>query len=301
MIIENQSRLGAGQLSALRAEGKARRYGCDRPVEVFELAEGVYSIFSRSPGMGGDAWMHLVTGPERAVLIDTGFGIGDLRALVETLTDKPYDVFNTHFHGDHTLGNVQFDRVFIHRYDLSPLAGSMTPEGRRAFIPVEGDYYGPEDVPPFRPYGIVPVDAGFTFDLGGGETLELLHIPGHSAGCAGLLDRKRRILFSGDALCCTPTFIFGPLPEVEHREYMTIRAYREGLLRLEKRLGEFDTLYPGHGFLGVPNEIVSDTVKVCDAVIADPDRYDDILRFGSQEGMIRKIGWGSVAFSKDRV
>src|SRR5699024_479599 len=118
MIIENQSRLGAGQLSALRAEGKARRYGCDRPVEVFELTEGVYSIFSRSPGMGGDAWMHLVTGPERAVLIDTGFGIGDLRALVETLIDKPYDVFNTHFHGDHTLGNVQFDRVFIHRYDL---------------------------------------------------------------------------------------------------------------------------------------------------------------------------------------
>ena len=168
MIIENQSRLGAGQLSALRAEGKSRRYGCDRPVEVFELAEGVYSIFSRSPGMGGDAWMHLVTGPERAVLIDTGFGIGDLRALVETLTDKPYDVFNTHFHGDHTLGNVQFDRVFIHRYDLSPLADSMTPEGRRAFIPVEGDYYGPEDVPPFRPYGIVPVDAGFTFNLGGG-------------------------------------------------------------------------------------------------------------------------------------
>ena len=41
MIIENQSRLGAGQLSALRAEGKSRRYGCDRPGEGFELAGGV--------------------------------------------------------------------------------------------------------------------------------------------------------------------------------------------------------------------------------------------------------------------
>ena len=217
MIIENQSRLGAGQLSALRAEGKARRYGCDRPVEVFELAEGVLFDLFPEPGDGrgcldapGDRAR--TGGADRHRLRHRGPA-----RLVETLTDKPYDVFNTHFHGDHTLGNVQFDRVFIHRYDLSPLAGSMTPEGRRAFIPVEGDYYGPEDVPPFRLYGIVPVDAGFTFDLGGGETLELLHIPGHSAGCAGLLDRKRRILFSGDALCCTPTFIFGPLPEVEHR------------------------------------------------------------------------------------
>lgn len=301
MIIEQQSRLGADQLSALRAEGKVYRYDCDRPVEVFTLTPGVYSIFSKSPGLGGDAWMHLVVGEERAVLIDTGFGIGNLKALVETLTDKPYDVFNTHFHGDHTLGNVQFDRVFIHRFDLMPLADSMTPAGRKAFIPQEADYYTPDDVPPFKPYGIVPVRQGFTFDLGGGETLELIHIPGHSAGCSGLLDRKRRILFSGDAVCCTPTFIFGQLPNEDYREFMTIRAYRAGLLALEKRMDEFDVLYPGHGLLGVPKEIVSDTVKVCDSILADPGQYDDILHFGDREGMIRKIGWGSVAFSKERI
>lgn len=301
MIIEQQSRLGTEQLDALRSAGKVRRYDCDRPVEVFEMTPGVYSIFSKSPGLGGDVWMHLVTGASRAVLIDTGFGIGNLRALVETLTDKPYDVFNTHFHGDHTLGNVQFDRVFIHRFDLDPLADSMTPGGRQAFIPQEADYYSLSDVPPFRPYGIVPVDAGFTFDLGDGETLELLHIPGHSAGCAGLLDRKRRILFSGDAVCCTPTFMFGPLPETPHREYMTVRAYRAGLAALEKRMDAFDSLYPGHGMLGVPKEIVTDTVKVCDAVIACPDRYDDLLHFGDHEAMVRKIGWGSIAFSKDRI
>ena len=300
MIIEQQSRLGAEQLAALRAAGQVRRYDC-APVEVFTLAEGVYSIYSKSPGLGGDAWMHLVTGPERAVLIDTGFGIGDLRALVETLTDKPYDVFNTHFHGDHTLGNVQFDRVFIHRYDLRPLADSMTPDGRMAFIPQEADYYQPSDIPPFRPYGIVPVDAGFTFDLGGGETLELVHIPGHSAGCSGLLDRRRRILFSGDAVCCTPTFIFGPLPEGEYREYLTVRAYRDGLRALSGRLDEFGVLFPGHGYLGVPKEIVSDTLAVCGAIIADPAQYDDVLHFGPREGLIRKIGWGSVAYSKERV
>ncbi|MGN1250839.1 MAG: hypothetical protein ACI4XW_12265, partial [Candidatus Spyradocola sp.] len=31
----------------------------------------------------------LVEGAERAMLVDTGFGKGDLRAFVEGLTDKP--------------------------------------------------------------------------------------------------------------------------------------------------------------------------------------------------------------------
>ena len=214
--------------------------------------------------------MHLVTGASRRALIDTGFGIGNLRALVETLTDKPYDVFNTHFHGDHTLGNVQFDRVFIHRFDLDPLADSMTPSGRQALYPPGGRLLTAfRTFLLFRPYGIVPVDAGFIFDLGDGETLELLHIPGHRVGCAGLLDRKRRILFSGDAVCCTPTFMFGPLPETPHREYMTVRAYRAGLAALEKRMDAFDSLYPGHGMLGVPKEIVTETgqsLRCCDCL-----------------------------------
>ena len=301
MIIEKQSKMGQDQLERLRAEGKAVRYDCDPLVEVFSVNDGVYSILSKSPGLGGDAWMHLVIGTERAALVDTGFGIGDLKALVGTLTDKPVDVFNTHFHGDHVLGNVQFPRVYIHRYDEEPLQAMMTPDGGNGFVPKSGSYFTEADIMPFHPYEIVPVEAGFTFDLGDGETLEVVHVPGHSAGCAGLLDNKKRILFSGDSICSTPTFIFGQLQEGEYSEYMTIRAYKAGLEKLSERLDEFDSLYPGHALLGTPKEIVGDTIKVCDAIIENPENYDDVLHFGERSGFVRKIGWGSIAFSKERV
>lgn len=299
--MKDPKQLWQEQMDRLRTEGKAKRYDCDPLVEVFSVTDGVYSILSKSPGIGGDAWMHLVIGEDRALLIDTGFGIGDLKALVEALTDKPYEVFNTHFHGDHVLGNVQFPRVYIHAYDEEPLRAMMTPDGGARFVPKAGSYYTAADVMPFQPYEIIPVDAGYTFNLGGGEVLEVIHIPGHSAGCAGLLDKKKRILFSGDSICSTPTFIFGLLPEGKYSAYMTVTAYKTGLEKLVNRLDEFDNLFPGHALLGTPKEIVGDTIKVCEAIIKSPDTYDDTLQFGERSGLIRKIGWGSIAFSKERI
>ena len=301
MLIEKQGAMATDRLEELRAAGKVRRYDCNPLVEVFETEEGVYSIYQKSPGIGGDAWMHLVVGEEKAMLIDTGFGIGDLKALVETLTDKPYYLFNTHFHGDHVLGNPQFETAYIHAYDEAPLRATMNPEAAARFTPKEGAYYKAEDVVAYKDYEVVTVEAGYKFDLGGGEIMEVIHLPGHSAGCAGLVDHKRKIFFSGDSICGTPTFIFGQLPEGPYSEYMTITAYRKALAELAERLDEFDVLYPGHAMLGVPNEIITDTIKVCDAIIANPDEYDDILHFGERSGFIRKIGWGSIAFSKERI
>lgn len=301
MIIERQTMMALQQLHRLWADGKAWRPKDYPLAEVFETVPGVYSIFGRSPGAGGDAWTHLIIGEERAMVVDTGFGIGDLRGLIESLTDKSYDVFNTHFHGDHTFGNVQFDRVYIHRYDLEPLQKMLTPTAREGFVPDEGEFYTLKDIPPFKPYEVLPVDEGYTFDLGGGETLEVVHLPGHTAGGAALLDHKKRILFSGDAICGTPTFIFGALPAGEYQDYYTVHAFRDALEKLAKRVGEFDVLYPGHNYLGVPNEIVPQELQVCESILANPDQYDDMLGSIGRTGMVRQIGWGSVAYSKERL
>ena len=95
-------------------------YDVDPYVMVFEDEDvpGVFHIYYDAHSKGASAWMHLIVGQERALLIDTAFGIGDLRGLVETLTDKPVDVVNTHFHGDHSAGNGQFETIFIHKYDI---------------------------------------------------------------------------------------------------------------------------------------------------------------------------------------
>ena len=47
--------------------------------------------------------MYLAEGKERAMLVDTGAGLGRLKETVKALTDKPVFVVNTHGHIDHAL------------------------------------------------------------------------------------------------------------------------------------------------------------------------------------------------------
>ena len=53
----------------------------------------------------------LVIGEEKALLLDTCYGIGNLKKEVEKITNKPLIVVNSHGHMDHSCGNYQFDKV----------------------------------------------------------------------------------------------------------------------------------------------------------------------------------------------
>ena len=66
---------------------------------VEKIADGTWRIDE-----GGLDALYVVEGADRAVLIDTGSGTGDLDALVRSLTEKPYEVYLTHGHVDHAGG-----------------------------------------------------------------------------------------------------------------------------------------------------------------------------------------------------
>jgi glyoxylase-like metal-dependent hydrolase (beta-lactamase superfamily II) len=83
---------------------------------VCEIAKDTYAI--NEYGMSA---MFLLIGSERAMLIDTGCGTLDIKAIVKELTDKPYDVVITHSHGDHIGGVPQFEEVYIHKNDMDTL------------------------------------------------------------------------------------------------------------------------------------------------------------------------------------
>ena len=63
------------------------------------------------------AYMYLLTGKERALLIDTGFGTIPLKSICEELTVLPVTVALTHGHVDHIGGTGAFEEVWLAKED----------------------------------------------------------------------------------------------------------------------------------------------------------------------------------------
>lgn len=151
-------------------------------------------------------WLHcfLAVGSESALLIDTGAGCGDLKAAVESITDKPYRVINTHGHFDHAGGNGQFGKVMLHPADFEIARCCNDYTARLGYVDSRIQIHRPKmrdaaiaDVIPDCDYIMTPVYGGEEIDLGN-RILEVIPTPGHTKGCICLLDRQNRLLFAGD-------------------------------------------------------------------------------------------------------
>lgn len=294
---ENPVRYAFNKL--LREKDRTRRVlPVDPFAEVYQLRPGITGIFMESLDGMGDVWSFLIEGPEKALLIDTGFGIGDLKSLVEELLQgKPYAVANTHAHFDHAYGNYQFGQVYCHTYEAPKLKRNMTPHVWDYLFDENGEGiwydFHREDLIPFRPYQIVPVPDGFVFDLGAGHTVELLHMGGHSPGHCGFLDHKNRIFFPGDD-CCVGTVGIGFQPSIPYAEYATVEALAGQLERIIAREDEFDSLFPSHGVVETGPVMLRSLEEACRAVLEQPDRFDAHIQsaFGDRYGkMIFESGY----------
>ncbi|MCR5796110.1 MAG: MBL fold metallo-hydrolase [Solobacterium sp.] len=244
---------------------------------ICEIAKNTYAVNE----FGMDA-IYLCIGSERALLIDTGTGMFDVKALAERLTDKPYDVVLTHGHVDHAGGMDLFEQVYLHRADFEA-ALSLTYEERVEYakklraMDTEHAYDAEADA--VRRWNsvpqLIPVGEGHVFDLGD-RTLEVFHTPGHTPGSVSLLDRKNRILFSGDA-CNVNTLCLGSPVSV-------LKKTAEKIKGLEPY---FDRDYNGHnGYAGMPDcfsqpdSVHDDVIEACRQILGKETEPEKVIFLG---------------------
>jgi glyoxylase-like metal-dependent hydrolase (beta-lactamase superfamily II) len=97
-------------------------------------------------------------------------------------------VVNSHSHEDHVAGNGLFTdaTIHVHREDLPGIHGL---EGLMAVYGLPLDHEFATEVVEHFHYTPRPDATGFTdghvFDLGGGTTVEAVHLPGHTRGHSG--------------------------------------------------------------------------------------------------------------------
>ncbi len=138
-------------------------------------------------------YSYLILGKDRAILLDTGPGLRDIRAVVDSLTKLPVTAVSSHLHYDHIGNHDRFDQVA-----MVDLPGTRNRMSSGEFSPAYSEHLGfleGIEKPSFR------VSQWWLsqqkIDLGG-RIITVISAPGHTPESIVLLDEERDLLFSGD-------------------------------------------------------------------------------------------------------
>jgi len=182
--------------------------------------------------------IYLLLGSHNALLIDTGCGLFPLKPIVdELINEKKLIVFNTHYHWDHPLGNVEFGEVYIHENEVDivskPYDVSFFKDSPNEIVKI----YARQNflIPPAKT--IRALRDGDIFNLGEID-VKVIHCPGHSPGSVCLLT-SRGELFSSDVAYYGDQF----LPKKE--KFSEVLKTLSKLIKLCKKQKNLE-LYPSH-------------------------------------------------------
>lgn len=122
----------------------------------------------------------------------------------------------------------------------------------------------------------LPLEDGQEFDLGG-VILKAVAVPGHTKGMTCVLNVTERTILFGDG--CNPSvFLWAD-------EASSVEEYKEVLLELKKREGEYDKVYLSHGPKLIGKEILDGVIGVCEDILNG--KSDEIpFRFMDFEGLL---------------
>jgi glyoxylase-like metal-dependent hydrolase (beta-lactamase superfamily II) len=200
--------------------------------EVYRVSDGTFAICE--PGHWEGVISYLIEGQSKAVLFDTGMGIGDIKKVVDHMTRLEVSVVNSHTHFDHVGDNHQFDKiaVFNDKTEIKRLENGTTMEELKDEMKQEfllrplPKGFDPKSykILPSKPTHLLKHEE--TIDLGERE-LKVLHTPGHSPGSICLLDPKSRELFTGDTFYLNSLLVH--FPESDFLAYSRTADYLASL------------------------------------------------------------------------
>ena len=192
------------------------------------------------------AYMYLLTGKEKALLIDTGFGTIPLKSICEELTGLPVTVALTHGHVDHIGGTGAFEEVWLAKEDKELYEAHSREDVRHIFtqdelLPVKENcsYFENEMV----------------FEIGD-RPVRVVRTPGHSVGSVCFLDEKNRWMFTGDTCCKAHVLL-----QMEFAAPM--QTYKESLEKLIAMESLYDITWPGHHIKPVEKQVIHDFPDSC--------------------------------------
>lgn len=226
-------------------------------IEIIEESPDIYYLMDYGGNSG------LIIGDSLAVIVDTKMAKGTekLKAFAkDKIGDRELIIINTHFHGDHVMGNQSFEGSPIYAGNYGK--DTWLSENKKETLP---SHWVARDI---------------SIALGGGEQLEIITVgQNHTQKDLFVYSPKHKVLFTGDIYThhSHPVMKEGSEPNIEKWEE-TLRLYASGPL-------EIDRVVPGHGDLARKEDL-----------LLMADYFADITKLPKKELKKKYKKWESLPF-----
>ncbi|MGI6046335.1 MAG: MBL fold metallo-hydrolase [Eggerthellaceae bacterium] len=225
----------------------------------YELPGNIYTICEDQHFQEVNSF--LIIGTKRALLLDTGLGFCDIKAVVDELYRGDLEVVNCHRHFDHTGNNWRFPEInvpkvqsAIKQAETGIYHGTLANQTSEDFF-----LYGyPRGFNPtgycVPPYSVRVVEDGHLFDLGN-RKVELVYTPGHTEDHCMLYDHKENVIFGGDML------YFGNLYAHFNNDvmgYSSVTDYIASLEKIKRKFPRVTKVYESHHNPILPASCIDD-------------------------------------------
>lgn len=249
-------------------------------IEVVQISSSIYRITNPTR-----EHMFLVLGTERAALIDSGGGYGDLWGIIRSITELPVTLYHTHVHPDHVGGAGFFKEAWIPAGDRSLTEHAVSWKARRGFmVMVRPDLAEAFDK---VPYVELPKDFvwheildGDRISLGGVD-LRVIRTPGHTAGSVCFLHEQEKVLFVGDLLGRKTTLLA--------KGGTSLVEFMNTLRNLQEMLPGISWIYNSHNEGVVPKEAVWNLLSLGIDVLNGKDDMIETTFNGKSGRMAKKM------------
>ena len=189
--------------------------------ESEQIAPDTWKVLS-----SGD-YCYIIKGDGEAFALDCGYGAGNIRKYMESVAGVPVPcVVNSHDHFDHTGCNAYFDKAYM--------STACVDYATIPFASFEGiDFHADE-------YERIGLEDGDIVPLRGRE-LEAIKLCDHAESSMLYLDRKGRILFTGDEF-------FGMGMPMKGLGF-GLKSWVDGLQKVKAVWDDFDFACGGNGVM----------------------------------------------------
>ena len=217
-------------------------------IKVIKVTDSVYML----QGAGGNIGVSV--GEDGVLVIDDQFLplAPKIRTAIKTISDKPIRfLVNTHYHGDHTGGNVDFGK------DSTIIAQDNV---RKRLMSGQTSGPGKSDPAPKGALPIITFDKSLTVHING-EDIKALHFAnGHTDGDSIIFFSKANVVHMGD------DFVTYGLPFVDAAGGGSLMGMVENVEKSMAMLPDDVKIIPGHGPLSNKTDVKKFTDMLRDCI-----------------------------------